>query len=213
VTVEAFGEPERVDFAAAPQPMSLAQEPAGIGAGLRAEIEQRLAGGCYCGSGAAQMTRRTNRGGAISLALQCLRCGAGIGGAIRRELVPDWERLPAWDDALRLDYATRRQAEAEAALAQARADMEARAQERRVGRDAYSAWLRTSRDWAGLRALVMRRAGGRCEACLTAKAEHVHHLTYALGRLPPAWELRAVCAPCHGRLHSGADQWTGAAAP
>lgn len=204
---------EPIDFAPKPQAMSLAQEPAGAGEGLRNEIERRLATGCHCGSGAAQLTQRTTKGGTVTLALQCLRCGAGVGGALRRDLVPAWKSLPAWDEALAGDYAGRRRAEAEAALAYQRGQMEERARASRGSRDAYSQWLRSSKDWAGLRALVLRRAGGLCEACLTARAGHVHHLTYALGRLPPAWELRAVCAPCHGRLHSSADEWTGGNAP
>jgi hypothetical protein len=49
----------------------------------------------------------------------------------------------------------------------------------------------------------MERAGGACEACLDAPAQQVHHLTYDFGKLPPAWELRAVCRGCHERLHAG----------
>jgi len=210
VTVEPI---QPIDWDATPQPMSLAREPDGLDGATRAEIERRLASGCGCGSGAAQLTRRTNRGGAISVALQCLRCGSGIGGALRRDLVPAWEALPPWDEHLSTDYAGRRRAEAEAALAYRRDNMELLQRLARENREAYGHWLRTSKDWAALRALVLRRAGGRCEACLTAPAAHVHHLTYSLGRLPPAWELRAVCAPCHGRLHSSADEWTGGTAP
>ena len=50
----------------------------------------------------------------------------------------------------------------------------------------------------------MARADNLCEACLARPASDVHHLTYDLGRLPPAWELRAVCRACHDRLHA----WT-----
>lgn len=28
------------------------------------------------------------------------------------------------------------------------------------------------------------------------------HLTYRLGVMPPAWQLRAVCMACHDRLHA-----------
>lgn len=61
--------------------------------------------------------------------------------------------------------------------------------------------------WAEKRALVLKRANHLCESCLTTKATEVHHTVYpqvksgALTLLhfvrQPAWQLRALCTPCH----------------
>lgn len=61
--------------------------------------------------------------------------------------------------------------------------------------------------WRDLRAKVLVRCAGTCEVCLTAKARHVHHCTYAKGQkgvlrlLVPLRELKAVCIACHDRIH------------
>ena len=65
----------------------------------------------------------------------------------------------------------------------------------------YHQWLLGSPEWADLRQRVLERANYLCEACLLNGTDDVHHLTYDLGLLPPAWELRAVCRECHERLH------------
>lgn len=66
-----------------------------------------------------------------------------------------------------------------------------------------------SPEWAQARALVFKRAGGICEACLHARATQCHHVTYPqrrTGKLTLAdfihqakWQLRAVCDTCHTR--------------
>ncbi|CEF48290.1 unnamed protein product [uncultured bacterium] len=57
--------------------------------------------------------------------------------------------------------------------------------------------------WALLRSKVFARCGGVCEGCGERRAVEVHHLTYAHLGEEYLWELRAVCARCHGRLHGG----------
>jgi hypothetical protein len=65
----------------------------------------------------------------------------------------------------------------------------------------YSRFL-SSRAWKSLKALVLKRAGYICEACMVKAATSVHHTDgYSAGRLPPAWMLRAVCSDCHQRFH------------
>lgn len=65
-----------------------------------------------------------------------------------------------------------------------------------------------SDDWRRMRALVLSRAGGKCEACLTHDAEQVHHTRYPSGDVSvrdfieqPLWELRAICWRCHANRH------------
>lgn len=61
--------------------------------------------------------------------------------------------------------------------------------------------------WRDLRAKVIHRSAGKCEVCRVARAVHVHHCSYAKGKkgvlrlLVPLRELKAVCLPCHERIH------------
>lgn len=67
-------------------------------------------------------------------------------------------------------------------------------------REEYDDYLRSER-WRQFRSLILRRAGGSCEGCLSAPAEHIHHLTYAHRGAEFAFELIALCAACHERIH------------
>jgi hypothetical protein len=69
----------------------------------------------------------------------------------------------------------------------------------------YGEYL-NSEQWGGLRSLVMKRAGGRCEGCGRQSAVHVHHLSYAHVFDEFLFELVAVCLDCHHRLHP--EKWT-----
>lgn len=69
----------------------------------------------------------------------------------------------------------------------------------------YEQYIRNSDDWWEIRTKVMRRDNGLCQACLDADATQVHHKTYEhlYGEL--MWELEAVCADCHRRIHGLID--------
>lgn len=67
-------------------------------------------------------------------------------------------------------------------------------------RGEYDDYLRSPR-WLAMRSRIFQRAGHRCEGCLDAPAVHVHHLTYAHRGDEFAFELLALCAACHHRLH------------
>jgi 5-methylcytosine-specific restriction endonuclease McrA len=64
----------------------------------------------------------------------------------------------------------------------------------------YDQYLRTPA-WRSLRAKVLRRANGTCEACLECRATQVHHKTYERVFSEAAFDLVAICDQCHGRLH------------
>ena len=59
--------------------------------------------------------------------------------------------------------------------------------------------------WSAIRALVLKRAGGMCEGCGTARASEVHHMSYENMGDEFLWELRAVCRPCHERWHDASS--------
>jgi uncharacterized protein YdaU (DUF1376 family) len=94
-------------------------------------------------------------------------------------------------------------------LSEAKRSAGKRAHEKKKWRkESYSDWLQTSPDWDDIRQRVRQRSDDLCEACLSAKAVDVHHTTYAMGRLPPAWLLRHVCRDCHDRFHMvPGDEW------
>lgn len=66
-----------------------------------------------------------------------------------------------------------------------------------------------SKEWWARRELVMKRAGGICEGCGTARAVDVHHMTYQHLGAEFLWELRAVCRACHARFHGKDEQRSG----
>jgi len=167
-------------------------------AGQKERIALLADAGCPCGAEECQLTRR-RIGSAVTVHLQCLGCGRSMGGGLPRAEHFFFQDYPEWDQALRDRYVAGED-ERYAALADERDEAW------REQRDAYADWLEASPEWRSIRARVLRRSGGLCEACLDAPAVQVHHQTYAKGWVPPAWELRAVCQSCHRRLHAG---WRG----
>jgi len=160
--------------------------------------------GQECGGTEARFTRRLIAA-SVTIHLQCQRCGKSLAGALKRSEFYNWQDMPEWNESLRSDHDDAQQARFRQSIGEVEAEREKRAAEAARRRSDYRRWLLTSPDWAVLRDRVMRRALLTCEACLANHASDVHHVTYALGRLPPAWELRAVCRACHDRLHD----WTG----
>jgi hypothetical protein len=65
---------------------------------------------------------------------------------------------------------------------------------------AYTAYL-ASPEWRARREPVLRRARGICEQCHTARAVHVHHVTYEHLFDEPPEDLMAVCLACHETIH------------
>jgi 5-methylcytosine-specific restriction endonuclease McrA len=118
--------------------------------------------------------------------MQCNECGHVTSNPIQHDRVRGLQ-IEAWDETIEHSRAQRRAA--------------ALNDERREWFANYDQYLR-SPEWRARRALVMRRAGGTCEGCGTARANQVHHLTYAHVQREFLWELVAVCAACHERLHA-----------
>lgn len=170
---------------------------------VRVLLEQEKCSGWQCKGWRAKFTQRIIAGN-VAIHLQCLMCGRSV-GVLKRAEVYNWQDLPKWDSDIsdRFGEAIRRDNIAH--IQDIEGAQQAREQEAAPRRIEYRQWLLTSPEWKTLRDRVWRRAMGDCEACLANRATDVHHVTYRLGRLPPAWELRAVCRQCHDRLHN----WTG----
>ena len=74
----------------------------------------------------------------------------------------------------------------------------------------YRAYMK-SPEWKAKRAQVRFRSGGFCEQCRTAKAAHVHHVTYANLGNEPLIDLLHLCKACHQRCHPNRKFGTGSA--
>lgn len=125
---------------------------------------------------------------------------------MRRAAHPKFDNYPVWRQHLVDSYAVADEAHRQ--TIPSFEDKKAALEQEYVRRSIeYEAWCRTSPEWADIKKKILWRSRGHCEACLSAPAEVVHHLTYEAGKLPPAWHLRAVCIECHGRLHWRKDEW------
>jgi hypothetical protein len=69
----------------------------------------------------------------------------------------------------------------------------------------YSEYLRHP-EYLSVKALVMSRAGGKCEVCHARPPYTTHHRIYpAWGTFDVPENLLAVCHPCHCRIHGKED--------
>lgn len=182
-------------------------------------VARSLDGGCYCEGLDAQLVRRNNKRGVVTVTLQCLTCGRSVGGPFARKEHFFWQSYPEWDEdllanRLAAEAAERaeRWAEIQNSIVGVAEAKKARAEEWTRRRAEYAAFCRESPEWHELRDAVIGRADGICEGCLSETAITAHHLTYDYGFLPPAWLLKAICRNCHRRLHADKygenDEWS-----
>ena len=167
-------------------------------------VEVALRGACSgwgCGYDRAAIVKRMVNGWTVHV--QCLRCGRSRSGALKRAEFPTWETFEEWDAERVENWQSSRRHEAVEALANRNEEVARRLAEQSA---TYREWLRTSPEWADVRVRVLKRSGYICESCLNARATDAHHVTYADGLLPPAWEMRAVCRKCHDAIHNGWPQ-------
>jgi len=144
---------------------------------------------------------RINSAGNQFFSRYCPYCGVKWGSMIKRA---DAEREGIAADLTEQEMDSR--AEAYLAERQAHFDKIMRAaadrafEARPENTPAYQDYLR-SPQWKRKAAAIMDRAGGKCEGCLGRDAEEVHHTTYAHIFNEFAFELLALCSPCHRRFH------------
>lgn len=175
----------------------------------QAAVDARLLGGCSDECHTATLKRRVIKGGVRVISMQCDTCGRSIGGPLKREHHPDQAQYPEWIEGASDRYWQAKHEEGRKAMEDRRGEIAAHASERRQQKDAFY----SSGRWAWMREFVMKRSGGTCEACGARQAQAVHHTTYRHGLDAPLFTLRALCHPCHGRMHTLGDQWHDAALP
>jgi len=182
-----------------------------LSAATRDRVTAVLSGPCrgYECNGLKPMvfTRRVISNGVSQVHIQCLSCGRSAAGPLKRADFPFWQDFVPWGDSLQDRHNAWLQAQLQARQAAAQSAVQARLASREERQRAYHQWLLHSPDWRDLRQRVLIRDNRLCQACLLRPATDVHHLTYELGWLPPAWELRSVCRACHERMHD----WDGGA--
>jgi hypothetical protein len=147
--------------------------------------------------------RRTVAGGGVQIVRQCVRCGAPVGGAVKK--ASEHASLPAFDEAIALEFEAQKETARREILARHLALQLARKAEHQKE---YAAHTETP-EWAAKRAKVLERAQDLCEGCRENPAVEVHHLTYKHIYNEFLFELVAVCRPCHEPLHGkGGAVWT-----
>ncbi len=178
----------------------------------RLRVEEALAAGCGCrpqiqgGTKTATLTRRMIKH-AVVVHIQCDNCGRSVHGAIKREGHFNWQDYQLWNQELVDKQREKWQEQAQQYTDQYKRWREQAERQRRAQ---YAEFLLTPA-WATLRDKVITRAGGVREACGEQPATTAHHLHYRCGHAPPLWLLKAVCRPCHERLHADkrgfVDDW------
>lgn len=153
---------------------------------------------CECKT--TERRAKVTSNGVIQVKEQCLTCGRSATSALPRTALGTRrpQDHPDWDDTLADRY------------------WAAIFEKRQALRDAqnqsfwhwYNYYLTTSA-WLERRDKVLWRAGYTCEACGAAHATQVHHVTYEHVGSEALWELRAICTPCHDRIHSYCKPWEG----
>jgi 5-methylcytosine-specific restriction endonuclease McrA len=131
--------------------------------------------------------------------LQCLNCGAPVGNAKKKT-----PNLPCWNVELSECYQEARRFEREK-IERKFIALEKRQSENLAAKSIdwqaeYKAYRRTP-EWQQKRSLVIRRANGVCEGCLSATATVVHHTSYANMGDELLYQLKALCESCHNKAH------------
>ena len=170
---------------------------ASLMAAAYSRVEARASAPCRTCETHEWRLSKWQRGKGWCVDIQCVTCGTSGGQPFPKNEHPHWQTYPEFDKAQNERWHAER---SEARMLEREAESAQRSVE-------YAEWIATSPEWAAMRKRVMARAGARCEACLERPATDVHHRTYNLGKLPPAYLLVALCQTCHDRMHAPGDEW------
>lgn len=141
-------------------------------------------------------------GGAIQVREQCQTCGYTKANAIGGLTAGTRDALPLLNVALR-ESRYEQKWEMKRQIGISVSDRK-RAQNRENWFRQYNSYLQ-SPEWRRKRDLVLRRDNYTCQCCLSATATQVHHKSYEFVDLAgnePAFDLVAVCTPCHEKIES-----------
>ena len=139
-------------------------------------------------------------GASRQLRSQCLICFELLPGAKPHSMASKNVKIANLESR---DLRRAREREARnAAVTRAKERQELRWQAGKPWRQEWYANYLLSDHWRVLRVKILQRANGKCEGCLEAIPDEVHHLSYTHCPYNEfAFELVALCANCHTKLH------------
>ncbi len=150
-----------------------------------------------CKNHLVQFVKKEKSNGGLMVKKQCLNCGesdasamfkfSDVGGKENVKSLPLFKQ-DLWDNFCDV---MRKEANDEW--------YRKRNQEREEWFVGYNEYL-NSHKWKFKRQLVFKRDNNLCQACLTNKAEEVHHLTYKHVFNEPLFELTSICKRCHDKI-------------
>lgn len=145
----------------------------------------------HCDCSVSQVTKKTAKNGVVTYWRQCMRCGNQLGS------VP--KGSPLIINATEIDKQKPKDWWGRKSARQQQLIEAAKQREDDVWWRRYEAYLSTPK-WAKKRQDVLSRDSHLCQACRTARASEVHHLTYKHVFDEPLFDLVSVCKPCHDRI-------------
>jgi 5-methylcytosine-specific restriction endonuclease McrA len=155
-----------------------------------------------CDHESVQIVRFTKSNGVVCVREQCWRCGTSIREVPKKG--HDIDALPEWNETIRERWYQMQRARRVDLSEQKQAVFEQeKQQESAQWWTQYNRYLH-SQHWHDIRQKVLERDSGLCQACLKNKATQVHHISYALYQQlgkSAAFELVAICYPCHCAIH------------
>jgi len=155
--------------------------------------------GC-CSARQLENVKYVVEGGSIQVRQQCKSCGWVSGNSIGGLTKEARESLPEIDKGKRDQFEEKKFS--------FRRDFNSRASEKKAAKkkekwmQEYNKYLQ-SPEWHEKRMCVLRRDKHLCQCCLNAMATQVHHKSYEfvdLNGSEPAFDLVAICTPCHEKI-------------
>lgn len=148
-----------------------------------------------------ELRKRTVAGGQVQYVRQCVQCGQATLNPLAKAaaIAENGGTEPAlFDNSLKDQWQMRLDAGRKEIIGEHGSREQFEQQEFFVWYDEY---LKSS-EWKLRRDLVIARANNKCEGCQRQPASSVHHRTYEHVGAEFLFELVAVCAECHDRLHA-----------
>lgn len=147
----------------------------------------------------------TTSTGTIQVRNQCQNCGDVGGNSLGGFSKEQRENLPALDQAKREDRQSKWSEMQKAfweKVSGKRSEKQALGKQQWMHQ--YNAYL-NSPAWKEKRLAVLKRDNYLCQCCLNAYATQVHHKSYQFVDLKgnePAFDLVAICVPCHEKIEA-----------
>ena len=150
-----------------------------------------------------QFVKRLNAAGHYYVKKQCLFCGETPSGTIKIKDIGGKEEmmlLPDYNEGMFKDWETNFYEELSDSIKEKQKEYKERRKKDRLE------WLESvkpyynSEIWKIKREFVLKRDNYLCQACLTNKANQVHHLTYKHFGSEPLFELTSICKTCHDKI-------------